>query len=48
HRRGHFARDCISARNSGNRSRDARNVGYIGRDNGKRPAKEEDEQALVL
>nr|GEZ36233.1 putative ribonuclease H-like domain-containing protein [Tanacetum cinerariifolium] len=29
-----FARDCRSARNSGNMSRDARNVGYIGRDNG--------------
>nr|GEV85704.1 reverse transcriptase domain-containing protein [Tanacetum cinerariifolium] len=48
HRRGHFARDCISARNSGNRSRDAGNVGYIGRDNGKRLAKEEDEQASVV
>nr|GEU41870.1 ribonuclease H-like domain, reverse transcriptase, RNA-dependent DNA polymerase [Tanacetum cinerariifolium] len=48
HRRGHFARDCRSARNSGNRSRDAGNAGYRGRDNGKRPAKEEDEQALVV
>nr|GEX67160.1 uncharacterized mitochondrial protein AtMg00810-like [Tanacetum cinerariifolium] len=48
HRRGHFARDCRSARNSGNRSRDARNARYKGRDNGKRPAKEEDEQALVV
>nr|GEY98972.1 hypothetical protein [Tanacetum cinerariifolium] len=48
HRRGHFARDCRSARNSGNMSRDARNAGYRGRDNGKSPAKEEDEQALVV
>nr|GEW82652.1 putative ribonuclease H-like domain-containing protein [Tanacetum cinerariifolium] len=48
HRRGHFARDCRTARNSGNRSRDARNVGYIGRDNGKRPATVEEEKALVV
>nr|GEU64881.1 ribonuclease H-like domain-containing protein [Tanacetum cinerariifolium] len=46
HRRWHFARDCKSARNSGNKSRDAWNVGYRGRDNGKRLAKEEDGQAL--
>nr|GEW30842.1 hypothetical protein [Tanacetum cinerariifolium] len=37
-----------SARNTGNISRDAGNARYIGRDNGKRPAKEEDEQALVV
>nr|GEX18459.1 putative ribonuclease H-like domain-containing protein [Tanacetum cinerariifolium] len=48
HRRGHFARDCRSARNSGNKSKDAGNAGYIGRYNGKRPAKEENEQALVV
>nr|GEV15535.1 putative ribonuclease H-like domain-containing protein [Tanacetum cinerariifolium] len=48
HRRGHFARDCRSARNSGNRSKDTGNARYRGRDNGKRPAKEEDEQALVV
>nr|GEU49258.1 hypothetical protein [Tanacetum cinerariifolium] len=48
HRRGHFATDCISARNSGNMSRDVGNAGYIGIDNGKRPAKEEGEQALVV
>nr|GEW59654.1 hypothetical protein [Tanacetum cinerariifolium] len=35
------------ARNSGNRSRDTRNAGYIGRDNDKRPAKEEDEKGLL-
>nr|GEU44938.1 uncharacterized mitochondrial protein AtMg00810-like [Tanacetum cinerariifolium] len=33
HRRWHFARDCRSARNSGNMSRDAGNAGYRGRDN---------------
>nr|GFA70085.1 hypothetical protein [Tanacetum cinerariifolium] len=48
HRRGHFSRDCRSARNSRNKSRDARNAGYRGRNNGKRPAKEEDENALVV
>nr|GEY91639.1 retrotransposon protein, putative, unclassified [Tanacetum cinerariifolium] len=32
----------------GNRSRDVGNAGYRGRDNGKRPTKEEDEQALVV
>nr|GEV46368.1 hypothetical protein [Tanacetum cinerariifolium] len=48
HRRGHFARDCRSARNLRNRSRDVGNAGYIERDNGKRPAKEEDEQALKV
>nr|GEW90275.1 uncharacterized mitochondrial protein AtMg00820-like [Tanacetum cinerariifolium] len=35
-----------TSRNSGNRSRDAENAGYRGRDNGKRPAREEDEKAL--
>nr|GEW59559.1 hypothetical protein [Tanacetum cinerariifolium] len=34
HRRGNFARDCRSSRNSGNRIKDARNAGYRGRDNG--------------
>nr|GEY92530.1 ribonuclease H-like domain-containing protein [Tanacetum cinerariifolium] len=48
HKRGHFAMDCRSARNSGNRSIDAGNVGYRGRDNGKRLTKEEDEQALLV
>nr|GEV58162.1 hypothetical protein [Tanacetum cinerariifolium] len=32
----------------GNKSRDARNAGYRGRDNGKRPVKAKDEQALVV
>nr|GEU86753.1 ribonuclease H-like domain-containing protein [Tanacetum cinerariifolium] len=48
HRRGHFARDCKTARKSGNRSRDAGNTRYRGRDNGKRLAREEDEKALVV
>nr|GEV89678.1 ribonuclease H-like domain-containing protein [Tanacetum cinerariifolium] len=47
HRRGHFTRDCRIAKNSGNKSRDARNAGYRGRDNGKRPTREEDEKALL-
>nr|GEZ50462.1 putative ribonuclease H-like domain-containing protein [Tanacetum cinerariifolium] len=33
HRRGHFARDCKTARNPRNRGRDTRNAGYKGRDN---------------
>nr|GEU77731.1 putative ribonuclease H-like domain-containing protein [Tanacetum cinerariifolium] len=40
--------DCKSARNSGNRSIDTGNAGYKGRNNGKRPAKKEDENALVV
>nr|GEU92739.1 ribonuclease H-like domain-containing protein [Tanacetum cinerariifolium] len=48
HRRGHFARDSRSAMNSGNKSRDARNAAYRGRDNGKRPTKKDDEKALVV
>nr|GEX22464.1 retrovirus-related Pol polyprotein from transposon TNT 1-94 [Tanacetum cinerariifolium] len=36
------------ARNTGNKSRDDGNAGYIGRDNGKRFAKEDDEKALVV
>nr|GEY00971.1 ribonuclease H-like domain-containing protein [Tanacetum cinerariifolium] len=41
-------RDCRSVRNSGKRSRDAGNVGYKGRNNGKMPANEEDDNALVV
>nr|GEY25026.1 ribonuclease H-like domain-containing protein [Tanacetum cinerariifolium] len=37
-----------STRNLGNRSRDAGNAEYRGRDNGKRPAKEEVENTLVV
>nr|GEW42003.1 xylulose kinase-1 [Tanacetum cinerariifolium] len=48
HRRGHFARDCRTARNLRNRGRVVRNTGYRGRDNGKRHAREEDEKALLL
>nr|GEW51046.1 hypothetical protein [Tanacetum cinerariifolium] len=48
HRRGHFVRDCRTTKNSVNRSRDAGNDGYRRRDNGKRPAREEDEKALVV
>nr|GEX18549.1 hypothetical protein [Tanacetum cinerariifolium] len=48
HRKGKFARDYRSTRDSGNRSRDVENVGYKGRYNGKSLAKEEDENALVV
>nr|GEU79391.1 ribonuclease H-like domain-containing protein [Tanacetum cinerariifolium] len=48
HRRGYFARYCRTIKNPGNIGRDARNAGYKGRDNGKRPAREEDEKALVV
>nr|GEV09853.1 hypothetical protein [Tanacetum cinerariifolium] len=48
HRIGHFTRDCRSARNSWNRSRDAENTGYRGKYNGKRPVKEEDENAMIV
>nr|GEV29203.1 retrovirus-related Pol polyprotein from transposon TNT 1-94 [Tanacetum cinerariifolium] len=48
HRIGHFSRDCRTARNPRNKGRDVGNVGYRGRDNGKRPAREEDEKALVV
>nr|GFD51209.1 ribonuclease H-like domain-containing protein [Tanacetum cinerariifolium] len=39
HRKGHFARNCRSTRNSENMSRDAENAAYRGRDNGKRHVK---------
>nr|GFC29060.1 ribonuclease H-like domain-containing protein [Tanacetum cinerariifolium] len=48
HIRGHFARDCRSTRNLRNKSKDVGNAGYKGRDNGKRPVKEENEEALVV
>nr|GEU36685.1 hypothetical protein [Tanacetum cinerariifolium] len=48
HRRGHFARDYRTARNSRNRSRDAGNAWYRGRDDGKRPTREDDAKALVV
>nr|GEY65049.1 putative ribonuclease H-like domain-containing protein [Tanacetum cinerariifolium] len=48
HRRGNFARYCRTAKNPRNKRRDVGNVGYRGRDNGKSPAREEDEKALVV
>nr|GEW74578.1 hypothetical protein [Tanacetum cinerariifolium] len=48
HRRGHFVRDCRSARNSGIMNKYDGNARYKGRDNVKRPVKEEDEHALVV
>nr|GEX71530.1 retrovirus-related Pol polyprotein from transposon TNT 1-94 [Tanacetum cinerariifolium] len=47
HGRGHFSRDCKTAKNPRNRGRDAGNVGYRGRDNRKRPAREEGEKTLL-
>nr|GEY67992.1 ribonuclease H-like domain-containing protein [Tanacetum cinerariifolium] len=41
HRRGHFARNCRTAKNLGNRGRDAENAGYKERDNSKRHLEEE-------
>nr|GEZ69809.1 hypothetical protein [Tanacetum cinerariifolium] len=46
--RGHFARDYRAVRNLGNMSRDAENARYRGRDNGKRPVRKKDENALVV
>nr|GEW31170.1 ribonuclease H-like domain-containing protein [Tanacetum cinerariifolium] len=48
HRRGHFTRDCRTARNPRNIGRDDGNAGYRERDNGKRHAREEDKKALVV
>nr|GEV72212.1 ribonuclease H-like domain-containing protein [Tanacetum cinerariifolium] len=48
HRKWHFAKDCRTARNPGNKSRDAGNAWYKGRDNGKRSTREEDDKALVV
>nr|GEU45535.1 hypothetical protein [Tanacetum cinerariifolium] len=41
-------KDCKSTMNSENMSRDVRNAGYKGRENGKRPVREEDKKALVV
>nr|GEW89725.1 hypothetical protein [Tanacetum cinerariifolium] len=48
HRRWYFARDYRTDMNLRNRGRDAGNARYRGRDNGKRPARKEDEKALVV
>nr|GEU73446.1 hypothetical protein [Tanacetum cinerariifolium] len=47
-KRGHFAKDFRTARNLRNMGKDDGNAGHRGRDNGKRPAREEDEKALVV
>nr|GEW11476.1 hypothetical protein [Tanacetum cinerariifolium] len=46
HRRWHFSRDCRIARNLGNSGRAVGSAQYRGRDNAKRPTREEDEKAL--
>nr|GEZ08983.1 uncharacterized mitochondrial protein AtMg00810-like [Tanacetum cinerariifolium] len=43
-----YADELTSAKNSRNKSRDVGNAGYKGRDNGKRHAKEEGENELVV
>nr|GFA65564.1 hypothetical protein [Tanacetum cinerariifolium] len=48
HRRGHFTRDCRTARNLRNRGRGAGNAGCRGRDNGNRHVREEYEKELVV
>nr|GEU33622.1 hypothetical protein [Tanacetum cinerariifolium] len=48
HRIRYFAIGCRTARNPRNRGRDVGNAGYRVIDNGKRPAREEDEKALVV
>nr|GEV06300.1 hypothetical protein [Tanacetum cinerariifolium] len=47
HKIGHFARDCRAKRNQDNRRLDARYNGNKTRDNGRRPAYQDDSKALV-
>ncbi|GJR93884.1 ribonuclease H-like domain-containing protein [Tanacetum coccineum] len=47
HNTGHFARECRSKGNQESRRRDAGNVGYKAKDNGRRPGKQEEPKALV-
>nr|GEU48404.1 retrovirus-related Pol polyprotein from transposon TNT 1-94 [Tanacetum cinerariifolium] len=47
HKMGHFARDCRAKGNQDNRSRDAGYNGNKTRDNGRRPAYQDDLKALV-
>nr|GEX00701.1 hypothetical protein [Tanacetum cinerariifolium] len=43
----HFARECRSKGNQDSRRRDAGNTGYNTKDNGKRPAKQDEHKAMV-
>nr|GEU55179.1 hypothetical protein [Tanacetum cinerariifolium] len=47
HNTGHFARECRSKGNQESRRRDAGNTGHKARDNGKRPAKQDEPKAMV-
>nr|GEW57751.1 putative Gag-polypeptide of LTR copia-type [Tanacetum cinerariifolium] len=48
HNTGHFAKECRSKGNQDSRRRDAGNTGYKARDNGKRPAKQDEHKAMNL
>nr|GFD23128.1 hypothetical protein [Tanacetum cinerariifolium] len=43
----HFARECRSKGNQESRRRDPRNTRYKARDNGRRPAKQDEHKAMV-
>ncbi|GJY68333.1 ribonuclease H-like domain-containing protein, partial [Tanacetum coccineum] len=47
HNTGHFARECRSKGNQESRRRDAGNTGYKAKDNGRRPGKQDEPNALV-
>nr|GEZ57197.1 ribonuclease H-like domain-containing protein [Tanacetum cinerariifolium] len=47
HNTGHFARECKSKGNQESRRRDAGNIGYKARENGRRPAKQDEPKAMV-
>nr|GEY76877.1 putative ribonuclease H-like domain-containing protein [Tanacetum cinerariifolium] len=47
HNTRHFARECKSKGNQENRRRDAGNIGYKAKDNGRRPAKQDEHKAMV-
>ncbi|GKE93157.1 ribonuclease H-like domain-containing protein, partial [Tanacetum coccineum] len=47
HNTWHFARECRSKRNQESRRRDAGNVGYKAKNNGRRPRKQKEPKGLV-
>nr|GEU81619.1 ribonuclease H-like domain-containing protein [Tanacetum cinerariifolium]GEU81912.1 ribonuclease H-like domain-containing protein [Tanacetum cinerariifolium] len=47
HNTGHFTKECKSKGNQESRRRDVRNTGYKARDNGRRPAKQDEHKAMV-
>nr|GEX71868.1 ribonuclease H-like domain-containing protein [Tanacetum cinerariifolium] len=48
HNTRHFSKECRSKINQDNRRRDAGNTGYKARDNGKRPAKQDEHKASQM